>query len=149
MVSYSIFRAAFLQFLHFGFWSGLGWLCDFFGFLLLVSVFDASGFMANFISSYVGITFVWFTSLNRVFDRTSTPQTYFLITYWVVQFFSILAYSHIIQLVVDALGGVSYSVLMNNPEISAKVIVTPFNLVSNFLFMKFLTRFMQHARTTR
>lgn len=37
--------------------------------------------------------------------------------------------------------------IISNTEIAAKIIVTPFNLVTNFLFMKFLTRYMRNAHS--
>lgn len=175
------FRAQFIQFIGFSFWSGLGWLCDFASFTLLVKVFDTPEFMANFTSSYLGVTFVWFTSLKRVFGRTGESRGRFLFSYWGFQFVSILAYSQLLHLIAGVmtielmasiinhakiaakiivtpsqllyLGTVAVmaaelqAAIISNTEIAAKIIVTPFNLVTNFLFMKFLTRYMRNARS--
>lgn len=133
-------------FLGFAFLSGLGWLCDFGTFTLLVKLFDVPGFIANFVSSYVGVTFVWFTSLKTVFGRTGAARGRFLFAYWGFQFVSILAYSQLLHLVVGWLQTPGLPAwLQANAAVAAKIIITPFNLVTNFLFMKWLTRFMQQA----
>lgn len=126
--------------------SGLGWLCDIATFTLLVKLFDVPGLVANFVSSYVGVTFVWFTSLKTVFGRTGAARGRFLFAYWGFQFVSILAYSQVLHLLVGALHlpGLP-TLLVANVAPAVKIIITPFNLVTNFLFMKWLTRFMQQA----
>lgn len=126
--------------------SGLGWLCDIATFTLLVKLLDVPGLVANFVSSYVGVTFVWFTSLKTVFGRTGAARGRFLFAYWGFQFVSILAYSQVLHLLVGALHlpGLPTLVVANVAP-AVKIIITPFNLVTNFLFMKWLTRFMQQA----
>lgn len=131
-------------FIGFAFLSGFGWLCDFFTFTLLVKLIHAPNFIANFVSSFVGVTFVWFVSLKMVFKRSGDAQNTFLVVYWCFQFVSILAYSQLLHMTAGALPDVDLMAqLRHNPEIAAKIIITPFNLVTNFLFMKFLTGFMQ------
>lgn len=124
------FLRAFLPFLLL---SGLGWLCDFATFALLSRKFGLAPFAANFVSSYVGVTFVWFTSLKTVFRRAGTRRG--LMLYWAYQLFSILAYSQVLQSVAQALAA-----SLPAAGLAAKILVTPFNLATNFLFMKFLTR---------
>jgi putative flippase GtrA len=120
-------------FLPFLLLSGLGWLCDFATFALLTRTFGLTPFTANFVSSYVGVTFVWFTSLQTVFRRAGTRRG--LMLYWAYQLLSILAYSQVLQ-------SVSHALAPSLPAagLAAKILVTPFNLATNFLFMKFLTR---------
>ena len=117
--------------------SGLGWLCDLVSFALLIKACGLPDFAANFISSYVGITFVWFASLGRVFGVLGFRTGRFLFVYWVFQFFSILAYSQFLHMVVGDLN--TTKLFSGEVEIAAKIIVTPFNLITNFLFMKALT----------
>ncbi len=149
MINFRTFRFHFVQFIGFGFWSGLGWLCDLATFTLLVKVFEVPAFVANFISSYVGVTFVWFTSLKAVFGHTGASRGRFLAIYWGYQFASILAYSQFLHLVAGLfLSNVFMATIANNPEVAAKIFVTPFNLVSNFLFMKYLTRYMRNKQST-
>lgn len=134
------------QFLGFAFLSGLGWLCDIATFTLLVKYFEVPSFLANFVSSYVGVTFVWFTSLKSVFCSAAAGRGRLLLVYWGFQFVSILTYSQLLH-IVAAILQISGSIvsLSGQPEIAAKIILTPFNLVTNFLFMKFLTRFMRQT----
>jgi len=129
------------QFLKFAFLSGLGWLCDFTTFTLLVKIAGLSPFMANLVSSYAGVTFVWFTSLKTVFQRRTNGSGTFLMTYWCYQFVSIMAYSQILNITVDGLAAAH--LMTANSGVAAKLLITPFNLITNYLFMKRLTRFMQ------
>ena len=131
------------MFIGFAFLSGLGWLCDFVTFTLLIKLADSPAFIANFISSYVGITFVYFISLKTVFNKEDQRKGRFLLIYWTYQFFSILAYSFLLTQVSPMLLYSFPAIFTNgNNAIAAKIIVTPVNLLTNFLFMKFLTRFM-------
>jgi putative flippase GtrA len=131
-------------FLGFALLSGVGWLCDFLTFTLLVKLFKVHSFEANFVSSYVGVTFVWFASLKTVFKRSGNGRGTFLVVYWCFQFVSILVYSQSLHMVADAIPNViQLEEVSQNSGIAAKIIITPFNLVTNFIFMKFLTRFMQ------
>ncbi|QBP74002.1 hypothetical protein E2K99_02775 [Herbaspirillum huttiense] len=131
--------ATFLAFLLL---SGLGWLCDFGTFSFLVKLTETPSFVANFISSYVGVTFVWFTSLKTVFLRQGSPRQLGL--YWGYQFFSILLYSQALHFLIQMLMRVELPVLIaSNLDIVSKCMITPLNLVTNFMFMKYLTRQMQ------
>lgn len=123
-------------FLHFGALSGLGWILDFGVFAILAEIFAVPGFISNFLSSYVGVTFVYFASLKMVFKRSGADHKLFLVAYWGFQFLSILFYSQILEMVATALLAVPFH------QLGAKIIITPFNLISNFLFMKLLVRFM-------
>ncbi|MDB5820803.1 MAG: hypothetical protein JWQ11_4443 [Rhizobacter sp.] len=127
--------------------SGAGWLCDFATFTLLVKLFGVPAFVANFVSSYVGVTFVWFTSLKTVFGHAGPAHGKPLLLFWSYQFASILAYSQVLHLVADGLATLFAALPASQAAIAAKVVVTPFNLATNFLFMKLLTRFMQRSRS--
>jgi len=124
----------------------MGWLCDFATFTLLVEACGVPSAVANFGSSYVGVTFVWFVSLKAVFGRAGAARSRYLFAYWGFQFVSILAYSQLLHLVVGVLQATSlpWWVLANLPS-AVKIIITPFNLVTNFLFMKRLASFMRRV----
>jgi len=133
-------------FLRFLLLSGLGWLCDFATFALLSRGFGVPPFAANFVSSYVGVTFVWFTSLGIVFQRAGSRQA--LLLYWGYQFVSILAYSQLLQAMAATLsmalqGADVPAAWRSTGPLAAKIVVTPLNLLTNFLFMKYLTRSMR------
>jgi putative flippase GtrA len=124
--------------------SGTGWVCDFGTFTLLTRLTDASGFTANFISSYVGVTFVWFASLGVIFKHGGEGRSIFLLVYWCFQLVSILAYSQLLHMVSSTISGMAQlAQVAGNPAMAAKIIITPFNLVTNFMFMKLLIRFMR------
>ena len=134
----TLFLPLFLRFLLL---SGLGWLCDFAAFALLSRGFGVPPFAANFVSSYVGVTFVWFTSLGIVFQRAGSRQA--LLLYWGYQLVSILAYSQLLQAVAATLPAALPTAWHATAPLAAKIVVTPLNLLTNFLFMKYLTRSMR------
>ncbi|SEO20857.1 GtrA-like protein [Duganella sp. CF517] len=131
-------------FLGFLLLSGLGWLCDMLTYTALVRLAGMAPFGANVVSSYVGVSFVWFTSLGMVFRRSGAGAGRFLALYWCYQFVSIMAYSQLLQMVAALLADRT-GVAALHGALAAKIVVTPFNLVTNFLFMKTLTRFMRAA----
>jgi putative flippase GtrA len=134
-------------FLKFAFLSGLGWVCDFITFTLLLTLFDVPAFIANFVSSYVGVTFVYFTSLQFVFSKRDTRRGRFMLLYWSFQFVSILAYSAVLHRLAAMLVTGELAILVGaHGGVWAKIIVTPVNLLTNFLFMKFLAGFMQDEK---
>jgi putative flippase GtrA len=136
--------SALRAFLGFLLLSGLGWLCDMLTYTALVQLAGVTPFSANVASSYVGVTFVWFTSLGMVFRRSGARAGRFLLLYWCYQFVSVMAYSQLLQLGAAALA-VGAGTLSGHSAVVAKILITPFNLVTNFLFMKVLTRFMRAA----
>lgn len=132
-------------FLGFAMVSGVGWLCDMVTFTVLVRLLDTPAFLANFISSYAGVTFVWFVSLKMVFRRQGSGRNLFLLVYWGFQFISILGYSQLLHVLAAALPQVTpWHGMPWDADIAAKIIITPFNLITNFIFMKLLVRHM-HA----
>jgi putative flippase GtrA len=133
-------------FLKFVILSGLGWLCDLSTFLLLVKVAGITATNANIASSFVGVTFVWFTSVGMIFGRSGARRWNFLAVYWLFQLASILCYSQFLHVVLLHFAAAdSPAWLAAQAAAAAKIFVTPFNLVTNFLFMRFLTRFMQQS----
>ncbi|SLM61580.1 hypothetical protein DAQ1742_00479 [Dickeya aquatica] len=129
------------KFLVFSAISGVGWLLDFSTFSMLVLFGGIQSHIANFISSYVGVTFVWFVSLGKVFHSTDKSVSSKIIIYWVFQFLSILFYSKIIHEISVLLTQVQYvSYYGKSLEIIAKIIATPLNLITNFIFMQQLVK---------
>jgi putative flippase GtrA len=120
--------------------SGMGWLCDFATYCLLNGVAGWSPFWSNFISSYAGVTFVWFASTKTIFrQENSSGTSIYLLVYWLFQLVSILAYSRILEGVVQML--IASGLLagwVSQAAIVGKILVTPVNLGTNFIFMRFL-----------
>lgn len=140
-------------FLRFAFLSGIGWLCDFGTYALLVEMADFKAATANFISSYVGVTFVYFTALRFAFSKVTHNHRLFLSLYWVYQFASIVIYSALLAGLVHWLleqpslapntSDIGSYPLNEYTDIIGKLIITPVNLITNFIFMKALTHYMQ------
>jgi hypothetical protein len=124
-------------FLIFTLVSGMGWLFDLLAYSSLILFFKADTSLSNFISSYIGITFVWFYSLKLIFKKEHFSQ-FAIWIYWSYQFFSILLYSYLLHFVFIAL--ISFDIVYINEKLFAKLLVTPLNLVTNFIFMSFLMR---------
>jgi putative flippase GtrA len=131
-------------FLGFVLVSGVGWMLDLLSYTGLNQVAGLPAGYANFISSMVGVTYVWMVALNRLFGKGDYGKSIFLPIYWGYQAASILGYSILISLVVAAefniwLGQLSHL----PPAVIAKILLTAPNLMTNFVFMSFLTKFMK------
>ncbi|MFJ5237469.1 GtrA family protein [Pseudomonas neuropathica] len=123
--------------------SGVGWILDLFSYTALTQAFGVSPAFANFASSMVGVTYVWMIALNRVFKRGGHGKYVFLPIYWAYQTVSILGYSLLISIVVVKLVDFVVDQAVPLPvAVLAKLMVTPVNLLTNFLFMTVLTKFM-------
>ncbi len=124
--------------------SGLGWLLDFLVYSVLTQVLQSGPATANVVSSFVGVTYVWIEALNRLFERGHYSRSVYLPVYWGYQSVSILAYSMLISIMsTTSLNDWLAHVLRVPSELTVKVLITPFNLLTNFIFMKLITKFMR------
>jgi putative flippase GtrA len=124
--------------------SGIGWVLDFLSYTGLTQAAGVAPAYANFISAMVGVTYVWMVALNRLFGKGGYGKSVFLPIYWGYQAASILAYSILISLAVAAAFNVWLSQLTHlPPAVMAKILLTAPNLLTNFVFMSFLTKFMK------
>jgi putative flippase GtrA len=131
-------------FLGFVLVSGVGWVLDLLSYTGLTQATGLSAGYANFISSMVGVTYVWMVALSRLFGKAGYGKSIFLPIYWSYQAISILGYSILISLVVTAEFNVWLSQLSSvPPAVVAKILLTAPNLMTNFVFMSFLTKFMK------
>lgn len=130
-------------FLGFVLVSGVGWLLDLLTYTGLTQLAGLPAGYANFVSSMVGVTYVWMVALNRLFGKGGFGKSVFLPIYWSYQAVSILGYSILISLVVTASFNAWLSQLAHlPPAVVAKILLTAPNLMTNFVFMAFLTKFM-------
>ncbi len=113
--------------IKFGMISGIGWLIDFSIFTFLCNVGMIPGY-ANGIAATVAVTFVYFSSLRPIFKYRGSYVFRKLLTYWTYQVVAVAAASLAVNLI---------SSLEVHPVI-AKIIVTPFTFVANYLFMRWL-----------
>lgn len=126
--------------------SGVGFLLDLTVYIIFIGLLDISPVFANIASSFIGVTFVWFVSLRRVFHLEYDNNKGYLLIYWMYQAISICAYS-------IGVGFLAYtfspqmSTLINPDQVNAasKIIITPFNLVTNFIFMRCLTHYARKS----
>ena len=65
------------SFLRFAAISGCGWLIDFCLMLAMVFLFSLNVGVANFISSFVAVTFVWLIALRVVFTKKYKGNSFF------------------------------------------------------------------------
>ena len=117
--------------------SGFGWLLDMFTYLILTKL-SYSLELSNFLSSFVGITFVWFVSLSTLFQSKLSNYGYTFLMYWGFQFISIFTYSKLLKIIFLILSEYLDFGLFFTISIIAKILITPFNLLTNYLFLRFL-----------
>lgn len=144
---WSILR--FKHFLIFATISGFGWVLDIATFTILLFN-NIESYTANFISSFVGVTFVWLTSLKTVFNAQKSIFSYGIIIYWLFQFVSIFVYSALIGFLSLKLQ-TSFLHVSNIQQygIAAKIIMTPLNLLTNYLFMKNLVKIIGFNKNSK
>jgi len=124
--------------------SGVGWLLDMLSYAILTQFFGVLPAYANFISSMVGVTYVWIVALNRLFNRGEFGRSIYLPVYWGYQAASILGYSALISAVASSAFNTQISQIAGIPTgLAAKIVITGPNLLTNFIFMNILTRFMK------
>ena len=119
--------------------SGIGWIMDMLIYTILTQN-SINTFISNCISSFVAITFVYLTSTKKIFinNNNSFNLKKKYILYIVYQIIIITLSSYFIGLISDMLIYSNFIFFVNYSKICGKIIVTPFTMVTNFLFMKFL-----------
>jgi hypothetical protein len=137
-------------FFSFVFISGLGWVIDVALFSFFTHGIGITPAYANFISSIVGVTYVWIVSLNRLFECRELSKSIYLMVYWSYQIISIFTYSVIISYVAaTAFNSEAADAIGFTHVLSAKIIITLPNLLTNFIFMSVLTKFMRSSNKQR
>ena len=120
--------------------SGIGWLIDF-GVFTLLGLCGIPAWACNIISSLCGVTFVFFVSTRKTFEvslkRLTLNQKY--VIYVLFEIIIILVASRFVGLLDETFKSVDLEVLKKFSAIAAKICVTPFTMLINFVFMKFLT----------
>ena len=117
--------------------SGIGWVLDF-------SVFIVLGYISkdlklnNFISSWVGVTFVFIFSTKKIFENHShIPLKVKYIIYILYQLILIMMISRVLNSINTLL--LTYlqnSILSGFSHIISKIMVTPITMILNFIVMK-------------
>ncbi|MBP3766219.1 MAG: GtrA family protein [Bacilli bacterium] len=129
--------------------SGVGWLMDISLYTILTYI-GVHVILSNIISSSVAVTYVYITSTKKLFkneSRINLKVKY--IMYIAYQICMILISSYCVYLIsnclIQMLPNVNISsikgiinLIVEYAKLSAKILVTPFTMVINFIFMKFL-----------
>lgn len=128
-----------IQFFKFIGISGIGWLLDF-GTYTCLELFFENLTVNNMISSWIGLTFTFLFSTRKVFENNSKIKLRWkYLIYLLYQCILILtvskAVSSINLLIVKY---ITVSFIQNFSYLLAKIGVTPFTMILNYLVMKLL-----------
>ena len=117
--------------------SGIGWILDFIIFNILVGLFGLNISLSNFLSSLVGVTFVFIFSTRKIFENKILIDIRIkYVIYVIYQIVLIFCASKIVLFINNIF--VDYNFIVNYAYIMAKILITPFTLLINFIVMKFL-----------
>lgn len=117
--------------------SGVGWILDFCTYTLLGFV-SVNLFLNNMVSSWVGVTFVFFFATRKVFQNNSKiPLKWKYFIYLLYQciliFFSSKVLSGLDACIVN---NIDVDFILEFSAIISKILVTPITMVLNFFVMK-------------
>ncbi|WP_440113317.1 GtrA family protein [Paenibacillus sp. QZ-Y1] len=116
--------------------SGFGWLLDMAIFFSCVHFFNIPVIISNFFSAGMAVIFVFFLSTKHIFQNVGAGISLKLVIYISFQLVSIFIFSIIIEWISSFF---VYSQSVNGiRQITAKMIVTPLSLITNFIVMKYL-----------
>lgn len=126
-----------LQALKFFGLSGIGWILDF-------SVYTILGFLSenlvlnNYISSWVGVTFVFIFATRKIFKNDSKISIgWKYVIYLFYQAVMIYLMSKLLGFVNELILSVfTATIIVKFSAILAKIVVTPISMVVNFIVMK-------------
>ena len=117
--------------------SGLGWILDFTTYTIL-GFFSENLTLNNFISSWVGVTFVFIFATRKVFQNSSKiPLKMKYLIYLAYQFLLIFLISkllgHVNEFIVSHF---TWELVVKFAPTISKIVVTPVTMVLNFFVMK-------------
>jgi putative flippase GtrA len=117
--------------------SGIGWILDFSTYTLL-GIWFHNLVVNNMVSSWVGVTFVFFFATRKVFQNNSNISLKWkYIIYILYQCILIFAISKLLNLVNAAIvANITIDLILSFSSIIAKILVTPITMILNFFVMK-------------
>ena len=118
--------------------SGIGWLIDFSIYIILSNLLNINVDIANMISSFIGVSFVFFISTRKVFINNKISLRIKYIIYVVYQILLIVIFSKIMLFLNNWLLELNWPFINNYISIVVKIIVTPFTMIINYIVMKLL-----------
>ncbi len=117
--------------------SGIGWLIDFTSYTIMTSILKIDIMIANIISSFLGITFVYLVSTRKLFQNNSKYNLKVkYIAYILYQVIFVLLVSYLMTFLKKYLLGFDIKLVSDYVNIITKIVVTPFTMVINFIVMK-------------
>lgn len=128
-----------IQFFKFIGISGIGWLLDF-GTYTCLGLFFENLTVNNMISSWIGLTFTFLFSTRKVFENNSKIKLRWkYLIYLLYQCILILAVSKAVSSInLLIVKYITVSFIQNFSYLLAKIGVTPFTMILNYLVMKLL-----------
>ena len=130
--------------------SGLGWILDFIVYTIL-GIWFSNLVVNNFISSWVGVTFVFIFATRKVFENSSkvplwakyliysskVPLWAKYLIYIVYQFVLILCVSKLLGVIdVFIQDHFTWELLLKTSKFIAKILITPITMTLNFFVMR-------------
>lgn len=128
------------KFLQFVLVSGVGWLIDFgiYTVLTRLCAFPVAG--ANYLSSMVSVTFVFFVSTKKILETRGGSWWRKYLLYVLYQLLLITAVSFLAQWIDRLLHGwtllCSVPLLRRNTALLSKILITPITMVCNFFVLR-------------
>jgi putative flippase GtrA len=128
------------QTLFFVITSGSCWILDFMIFFLLSTVLTVNSIISNMISASAAVSVVFWVSIRKNFRNRegSIDLRWKYLIYLSYQGLSIFLYSLLIAVAAITMVRFLPDQLQYYDKLTAKIVVTPLNLFTNFLFMKLL-----------
>ncbi len=117
--------------------SGIGWILDFFVYIILGLKFK-NLFFNNLISSLVGVTFVFFFSTRIIFqNKSKISLKWKYIIYLCYQCLLIYGISKtLLEVNQLILGNINIEIIRNYSTIISKILITPVTMILNFCVVK-------------
>lgn len=129
----------FEQIIKFSFVSLIGWIIDFILYTLLTSIFKINIDVANMISSFCGVTFVFLMSTMKIFKNNHKINIFVkYVIYIIYQIILIFLASKVMLLLKDYILSMDIEFVTRYVNILVKIMITPFTLLINFIVMKYL-----------
>ncbi len=127
------------QAFHFFAISGVGWIVDMCIYTILSKWIPVT--IANIISSTTAVTYVYTVSTKKIFENKSNINIRTKYIFYIIYQMALILLSSVV------ISGLSHLLLVHfrkvkfitkYAKICAKILITPFTMVMNFLFMKIL-----------
>ena len=117
--------------------SGIGWLLDF-GTYICLGFISSNLVINNFISSWVGVTFVFIFATRKVFQNNSRiPLGVKYLIYILYQIILITLVSKLLGAIDSFIvSHIAWELVLKFSGIIAKIIITPITMILNFFVMK-------------